>query len=204
MTCTNCGHPLPQDSRFCPACGAVQNTAPVQNAPTPIQAPAQPSAQETMQAAAQNMQAAKASVSTMMKNPPRWLIIAVIAVAVLGIWFFFIRKDPVKDLKEHVFLEYAEYAMVPFEDVASAMMPGANWSSNKLSDTNYQVTLSGFCLVEESMMSLTFSMNYVNDTPLVQLVSCSMGSWRTTDPSDLYWLLDEFYDEYSEMYRFGW
>jgi len=88
--------------------------------------------------------------------------------------------------------------------VISLYIPGANWASTKMSGTNYQVTVSGFSLIEEDMMSLTFSVNYVNDTPIVQLIALSEGGWRTTDRSDLYWVMDDLYEMYSDMHGFGW
>jgi len=36
------------------------------------------------------------------------------------------------------------------------------------------------------------------------MIALSEGGWRTTDRSDLYWVMDDLYEMYSDMHGFGW
>jgi len=183
MFCKHCGTQIPDDSQLCPNCGAAPSAAPIQSAPAARSA------------------ALPASLSELMKNPPRWLIAAAAAVVILAIWFCFIRKNPVKDLKEYVFLDYG---MAPFETVVESIMPDAKWTSDKQSGDNYTVTVSGFYVQGQTPITIVFSAYYMGDTPMFQPISGQSRYKQTTDPYDLDDMIEEMYDIYADAYAFGW
>lgn len=188
MFCKHCGTQIPDDSQLCPNCGAATSAAPVQS--TPVQS-----------APASRSVALPASVNELVKNPPRWLIAVVAAVAVLAIWFCFIRKNPTKDLKEYVFLDYG---VAPFETVVESIMPDAKWSSDSQGSGRYTVTVSGYYLEGQTPITIVFSAYYMGDTPVFQPISGQSKYMQSTDRYDLEDLIEEMYDMYADAYAFGW
>jgi len=191
MFCQHCGKQIQDGARFCPGCGAAQAT-PIQSAPVPAQPEpiAEPvpapevvaPASAPVPVPAETAAPAKSAVTK--KGPPRWLILAVVILAIAAVWFFFIRTDPIKDVKEHLIhiTAFADKSgSYPLGEIVELNLPDANWSSQEQGKDCYLVTVSGryprvFAgsannAQDNTMITFTFSVQYIGGTPIVQLVS---------------------------------
>lgn len=97
MFCEDCGNKLPDNAKFCDACGARMDT-PVYQAPLEEDAWPPPSPQQPPYASSQQTAAPRQTYAPQAKRPKLWLIIA-IAVATLaglcvGAYFLFFAAKP--------------------------------------------------------------------------------------------------------------
>ena len=164
--------------------------SPIGAIPTPP--PAQPEAAAPVQAQAQPDPAprsAAAQTAVRTRRPlPKWVGVVVIAAVIFAVFWFFIRKNPVQDVKDYVFYEYGT---VPFGVVVDTILPGSRWSSSG-SGATYMVTASASYLFVP--VSMTFQVTYAGDVPHVRFLSASaLGEVET----DSYYVICELYEMYS-------
>ena len=82
---------------------------------------------------------------------------------VLFLAVFFVYSSlrfPVKDLKSIVF---EDYGSITLGEAVEKNLRNEEWSKEKVDDTHYEVTLSGFIPKEYANISITFDVNYADD-----------------------------------------
>lgn len=73
---------------------------------------------------------------------------------------FSLQKHPVDDLKGIVF---EDYGSITLGEAVEKYVSNEEWDKEKIDDTHYRVTLSGFIPKEYANISITFDVNYVDD-----------------------------------------
>ncbi|MDO4261403.1 MAG: zinc ribbon domain-containing protein [Eubacteriales bacterium] len=81
-------------------------------------------------------------------------------IAVIFVVSLMVSKNPVSDLQEIVFSDWGSQTL---GEVVEESISGAEWSSEKINDKNYRVTVSGFSVDLYSNIELIFDVNYSDD-----------------------------------------
>lgn len=89
----------------------------------------------------------------------RYCAYALIAGMVIFL-IFSLQKHPVDDLKGIVF---EDYRSITLGEAVEKYVSNEEWDKEKIDDTHYRVTLSGFIPKEYANISITFDVNYVDD-----------------------------------------
>ena len=114
--------PVPQ----APEPSPLRVEEPIQTIPTPAPAAPQtpPQVEEPVESIPTPAPAGQRAAPAK-KAVPKWVLVVVIAAAAFAVFWFFIRKDPVQDVKDFVFYDYGA---IPFGTVADSVFPGSTWT----------------------------------------------------------------------------
>lgn len=177
--------PVPQ----APEPSPLRVEEPIQTIPTPAPAAPQtpPQVEEPVESIPTPAPAGQGAAPAK-KAVPKWVLVVVIAAAAFAVFWFFIRKDPVQDVKDFVFYDYGA---IPFGTVVDSVMPGTTWSSTGGGST-YMVTMSG--MYDFVPSSATFQVTYSGSVPYVRFLSTSVMGETVSDPEDF---VPALYDIYS-------
>jgi ribosomal protein L40E len=109
------------------------------------------------------------------KTKSKWktiIKVAVIIIIVLGISKLFLGKNPVKDVKTVVFDQYGSQTLGA---AMKSSMPQASWSSKKVANKHYEVSVDGFCPDLGSNIVIDFDVNYLDDTIYARVTSVTIN-----------------------------
>lgn len=134
MFCKKCGAEIPEGAKFCKSCG---EPVPPQNS-----------------GAEQSMGPVK---KKKMKSP---LTVAAMLIALVAIYYMFFFDNTVSDVKNLVFNQYGTEAI---GTVADKNLSNVKWSSDKIDDGYYYVTLKGFSPDLTGQISVRFDVSYADD-----------------------------------------
>ena len=190
MFCANCGNKLPDEALFCPTCGnrpfrMNQSPPPFQSEPQPqsqSQSQTQPPRQETSAAAGQSD--AKAAAAPVRRHFPFGTIVAAI-ILVAAVWLLFTNglNDPVANLKGCTYNMYnSSYTL---GEAVSRNTSNAKWTSQKIGDDSYTVTLSCVDNAYDLPLDITFSVTYKGDRVYAAPQSVTCFGDRYTDNTNL-------------------
>ena len=199
MFCANCGAKLPDEALFCPTCGnrsSRMNQSPQPSQPEPQpqpqpqpqpgpQAQAQtqtPPRQETSAAAGQS--GVKPAPAPVHRHFPFGTIVAAI-ILVAAVWLLFTNglNDPVTNLKSCTFNAYS--SAYTLGEAVSRNTSNAKWTSQKIGDDNYTVTLSCVDDAYDLPLDITFSVTYKGDQVYAAPQSVTCLGDRYTDGTNL-------------------
>lgn len=93
---------------------------------------------------------------------------------------FSLQKHPVNDLKDIVF---EDYGSITLGEAVEKYVSNEEWSKEKVDDTHYRVTLSGFIPKEYANISIIFDVNYVDNQVYA---SARKFKWNDTSYDNTY------------------
>lgn len=175
--------PVPQAPEPAP----LRVEEPIQTIPTPAPAAPQtpPQVEEPVEGIPMPAPAGQGAAPAK-KAVPKWVLVVVIAAAAFAVFWFFIRKDPVQDVKDFVFYDYGA---IPFGTVADSVFPGSTWTSTG-SGSTYTVTMSG--MYQFVPFSVSFRVAYIGNAPsVVPLYVSVLGEQQSAGS-----FLDDAYELY--------
>ena len=175
--------PVPQ----APEPSPLRVEEPIQTIPTPAPAAPQtpPQVEEPVESIPTPAPAGQGAAPAK-KAVPKWVLVVVIAAAAFAVFWFFIRKDPVQDVKDFVFYDYGT---IPFGTVADSVFPGSTWTSTG-SGSTYTVTMSG--MYQFVPFSVSFRVAYIGNAPsVVPLYVSVLGEQQSAGS-----FLDDAYELY--------
>jgi len=164
MYCGKCGAELPGKATFCPGCG--EKVVP-----------------ETVNGIKSDILTEKAwyrkgkTVLAWCRRIKIFLyIVAGLLLVVFLVWAF--QRHPALDIQDVVFDNYGTSSL---GDAVDSTVRNQKWSSEKLDDNHYQVTLSGFNTEAYGNFELTFDVNYVDDYVYANASALRYGGETYTD-----------------------
>lgn len=139
MFCEQCGASLPEDANFCPDCGWKIPQKEQPQKPPPDKAPDAKEKKED--------------------KPSKWklLMSAVVWILMITAIIYAVQKHPVKDLKNVVFNDYGTETL---GDAVASSLINTSWDAEKISKTNYHITLTGYSTELYSDLEITFRLTY--------------------------------------------
>lgn len=152
MFCKNCGHQVPDTAQFCPNCG-VRVEPVIYAAESTEQAARDPFEQAKEEPSENKRKRSFGKAKSILSSLGTILLIILIIVGN--------SKHPVADTKNIVF---DDIGTIGVGNAAERSIAHPKWSADRVEKNHYLVTVSGFMKDIGGNFSMTFDVNYVDDS----------------------------------------